>query len=838
MIVGCPCPAPEDIGKLHRCALDPQRERRMERHLADCPDCLGRLVAMDQREGLPTISDYHLVSEVGRGRFGVVYKAWWLTDQPRLVALKLLAFKGEIERGRFEREIKVLRQIDSPYVVKCLEAGWAGDTPFHVMELIDGVHLDEHLLNSTNTLYEKLVILERVCRAVADAHDHNVVHRDLKPKNILVDSDGNPHVLDFGICGVESDSWGSSVGDEFTHIGDIIGTLRYMSPEQAWGGCCGSIGKHSDIWSLGIMLYEIVTDGGYPYEMGATQEKSSQEALLERIRKEMPHLPSLAHLERSTELETLLSRCLTWEVDHRLASAEQLADDIQRYRTGVRIRTKRPSLRYRFSRVATGLATQARWAAMWALVACVGIAIWILPALLDVRWQATGHAYAQPDSWTQDAPSLPADSRDRVLVVGVYDHTVNDVIRYAWENHLPGVTAQINTWRGVHGRLMERLATASPTAVVWDYYFRSLKPADDAFVVGVQELEANGVPVVLASRSYRANGSPFISPNIATALGDRLRHGAIFARDMVERQGEFVLALQHRPPIVIPGIAMTTLAAVLHPQCMLELDWGRHDGGLSMLYKTRSGDYLRERDFIDLTKVTKLPKGGSLAGANGTQCIGAFPLARPSQWEKRTTSYGELLSASSADLHALAADRVIIIGDFRRESVLPKPDLHWVRFGPGQIEEVAGVYLLADAISGLLANRYYKAAFPTKSATFFLMMLFAVVGCLLPIGLTGMRFFEKQWQRQALYASLVAMITLCGLVMAGSRSFAAIHLGMAGLAFTLPLLGCFWIEFTRHRYRLADRELQAVRGFQFDSGGTVTMPGPAMTSLTAMSEPQ
>lgn len=838
MIVCSSCPDPQDIEAHSRGKLDSKFATRLELHLAACRDCLGQLVQLGQREALPAVKAYHLISELGRGRFGVVYKAWWLSRTPTLVALKLLSFKGDMERNRFEREIKVLRQIDSPYVVKCLDAGWAGDTPYHAMQLVEGVHLDEYLANTTETLEEKLVVFERVCRAVADAHAKNVTHRDLKPKNILVDGAGEPHVLDFGICGVESDGWGSSTRSDFTQVGDIIGTLRYMSPEQAWGGCCGSIGKHSDLWSLGIMLHEIVTDGGYPYDIGSTPGKSAQEALIERIRKELPRIPSLSHLERGKDLETLLSRCLTWEPECRLNSAAHFADDIQRYREGSRIQTKPPSLRFRLKRMAVAMATHARWAALVAVVALVGVALWTLPLLCDVRWRVAGHSYAQANTSLTGALATQRDPRDRILVVGVFDETVDEVIRYAWDQHLPGVTSRITTWRAVHGGLMERLVAAQPAVVVWDYFFRSPQPGDGAFVAGLEALEASGVPVVLASRSYRADGSPDISPNIASALGDRLRHGAIFARDMVERKGEFVLALRGDSSAVVPSIAMTTLAAILHPTCVLELEWNGHDRNVGLFYRTSAGDYRRERDAMALTKVTKLPEGGSVAGTEGTQGIGAFPLARPSEWKERTVSYSKLLHASSDELQALARDRVVLVGDFRRKMVFPRADVHNVRFGPGDVVGVPGVYLLADSVSGLLAGRYYKAAVPVRQSTFSLMMLFAVVGTLVPIGLTNTRLFEHRWQQRVLYGLVVALLATSGWAFLGTESFVAVHLGMAGVALLVPLLGSFWIERTRNRHRVADRELQAVRGFQMDSGGTVTMPRRASTSMRAMPTPR
>ncbi len=94
------------------------------------------------------------------------------------------------------------------------------------MDLVEGVHLDEYLTSSCSDLGEKLTVFRRVCVAVADAHTCGVGHRDLKPSNILVTSDGQPHILDFGICAVETENWSSWSRQTITHVGDIIGTLK------------------------------------------------------------------------------------------------------------------------------------------------------------------------------------------------------------------------------------------------------------------------------------------------------------------------------------------------------------------------------------------------------------------------------------------------------------------------------------------------------------------------------------------------------------------------------------------------------------------------------------
>ena len=267
----------------------------VEQHLGECEACLAQYLKLGRQTPTMQIPDCRFVKEIGRGRFGVVYKAWWTCGRPRIVALKLLSCPSEMERSRFNREVAVLKKLDCPSIVKCLDSGTVGEAVYYVMDLVDGVHLDEYIKESTHNLAEKLTVFADVCRAVASAHAMGVVHRDLKPRNILIDARGKPHVLDFGICSVDRLEWSTAAQQTITHPGDLIGTLRYMSPEQAWGGAAGVIDERSDIWALGIMLCEIVTEGDYPYSLEPMPDKSIHEALLERIRKELPKLPKLQH---------------------------------------------------------------------------------------------------------------------------------------------------------------------------------------------------------------------------------------------------------------------------------------------------------------------------------------------------------------------------------------------------------------------------------------------------------------------------------------------------------------------------------------------------------------
>jgi predicted Ser/Thr protein kinase len=829
MPIATDCPDAATLSGYARDDLSTEKASGLEDHLTNCHACMSHYLELQGRPVALQIPDCRFVKEIGRGRFGVVYKAWWTKGKPRIVALKLLTCPSEMERSRFDREVAVLKKLDSPSIVKCLDSGAAGEVVYYVMDFVDGVHLDEYLRKAARTLDEKLAVFARVCSAVAEAHAEGVVHRDLKPRNILIDVDGKPHILDFGICTVDMSDWSSSARGTITHPGDIIGTLKYMSPEQAWGGMSGPIDQRSDIWALGVMLYEIVT-GDFPYSLEPTADKSIHEALLERIRKELPRVPRLPSVPRGRDLEILLSRCLSWEPERRIESAARLADDLHRYRTGLHLKTKPLGIPYRLKRLAVAAAARSRWTFSAAFVATVGLTLWIAALLFNVGWHVTGHQYEGPEG---NAASLvgSAGARADIVVVGVSDGTTEAVVKFAAQHGIDGVTASLKTWRAVHGLLMERLALARPRAVVWDYYFRTPQAGDARLAAGARKLEEAGVPVMLAAMTFDENGTPDLSPNVTRLLKGMLRCGAIVARDMVDRPGEFVTAIKRAEDTVVPSLALTTLAAVLHPETRLDLDWQARNRWMDLLYQIRPQAYLRERDRIEFTRVFMIRRAQPMTRVGDLLACNTFELDSPEQWERRTVRYETLLSCSDARLRKLTGDKLIIIGDVRSRRPGFVPDRHRVRYGASTIKEVPGCYLLADAVAGLLERRYMKAAFPLPATTFLAVLFAATAGCLLPIRLAKTKMLESHRGRRLLWTALLTLSPPCFVVMVLASSYTAVHTGMAGFALLTAMTGSFWVEFARNRHRLADRKRRACEELRIKVGGTLTLPRKQPRSL-------
>ena len=817
------CPDRSRIAAYTRTDLSAEDAAAVEKHLAACRACLDEFVALGRRSLAPDVPGCQIVKEIGRGRFGVVYKAWRLNDPPRVVALKVLSCPGEMEKHRFDREIAVLKKLDSPSIVKCIDSGETGDAVYFIMDFVEGVHLDEYLKSSSDDLNARLRVFERVCRAVADAHAHGVVHRDLKPRNILVEKSGLPHVLDFGICSVLMPDWSSWAQQTLTLPGDIVGTLKYMSPEQAWGGVAGTIDERSDIWALGVMLFEIVTDGGYPYSLEAAPDKPVHEALIERIRKEMPRRPRLDALPRGRDLETLVERCLAWEPDRRIESAAQLADDVDRYVQGRRINTKPLSWAYRLRRLAVGASVRSRWMFSAAFTAATALTLSVILLVFGVGWYVRA-ATDGPGAPSRGLAAASADARDRMLVVGVFDDSVTAIKDFAAAKDIPGVTADPRSWRAVHGKLMERLVEAKPSALVWDYYFASGQPNDADLVAGITGLEESGVPVILAAHRYDDDGVPALSPYLLEKLGRNLRHGAIMSRDMVREPGAFLVAFKPSSRTVVPSVAVTTLAALLHSETRLELEWPTPARSLSVLHEIKPGAYLRERGRIDIT-TAKFQKEPQPVMAEGSPlALSTMPLDRPEHWRDRTVPYDRLLTCPTEELRELTSNRLLVVGDFRRPSFGAVVDRYPVKYGSEIVDDVPGCYLLSDSIAGLLNGRYLRLAFALPLTTFAVMVLLSVIGCLLTIPLAIARPLEQPHRRGPLWATLAALAGTSFVVLTAARNVVSVHAAMAAFSLALPMIGAFWVEFARNRHRLADRQRRAVESFGLTTDGTITLP--------------
>jgi len=273
--------------------------------------------------------EFLLLSLVGTGGVGEVWKAW---DKKlrRFVAIKFIVRGTGDDRRRLVREAQVAARVKHPSIVTIHGVGDSPRGPFIVMEYVDGVTLER----ATLSLRQKCTAIRDAARAIHEAHREGIIHRDLKPQNILVviDSVGavHVHVTDFGLAKqLEAESSVSASGI-------VLGTPGYMSPEQA-SGRSKQIGPRSDVYSLGATLYHLTT-GHPPFDGTEFLE------LLRKIEYENPPSPRTRNPKIPREVEIILGRAMEKEIAGRYASAEALAEDLQRWLEGDPIRARPPRI--------------------------------------------------------------------------------------------------------------------------------------------------------------------------------------------------------------------------------------------------------------------------------------------------------------------------------------------------------------------------------------------------------------------------------------------------------------------------------------------------------------
>ncbi|HTL56275.1 MAG TPA: protein kinase [Candidatus Limnocylindrales bacterium] len=278
-------------------------------------------IQIDGDSSLGRVSRYELLEEIAHGGMGIVYRARD-TALNRVVALKLMLagqFAGAREVKRFRAEAEAAARLDHPNIVPIYEVGEQDGRPFFSMKFMDGGTLTERLSTggSPIDLRQAAVLLAKIARAVHHAHQRAVLHRDLKPGNILLDQQGEPHVSDFGLAKCLDST------DGFTMTGAMLGSPSYMSPEQA-AGHADQLTTASDIYSLGALFYQLLT-GRPPFEAATPL------ATLEKVVRQEPRLPRTLRPGLDPDLETICLKCLEKEPARRFGSAEALAEDLERW---------------------------------------------------------------------------------------------------------------------------------------------------------------------------------------------------------------------------------------------------------------------------------------------------------------------------------------------------------------------------------------------------------------------------------------------------------------------------------------------------------------------------
>jgi serine/threonine protein kinase len=302
------------------------------------------------REDLPRmVGPYRLLQRIGRGGMGTVYLAERADGEfHKRVALKMVqpGMDTEFILARFRRERQVLAQFDHPHIGRLLDGGTnAEGAPYLVMEFIEGDWISRYCEQHDLDLKERLKLFLQVCKAVQYAHQQFVVHRDLKPGNILVDREGRPKLVDFGICKLLYRDSGERVKVPGTQ-GMVLMTPEYASPEQVRGE---PVTIASDVYSLGAVLYELVT-GVRPHRFDKLTPQAVEQVVCQQEIMPPSQAVAQSHARFAAQLrgdvDTIVLHALRKEPERRYETVHLLASDIRRHLAHIPIKARPESLRY------------------------------------------------------------------------------------------------------------------------------------------------------------------------------------------------------------------------------------------------------------------------------------------------------------------------------------------------------------------------------------------------------------------------------------------------------------------------------------------------------------
>jgi serine/threonine protein kinase len=344
------------------------------------------------------IADYELQEEIGRGGMGVVYRARQAGLQ-RTVALKMIpnaAFATPQELARLRAEAMAAARLSHPNIVPVYEVGEQNGHPWFSMQYIEGTTLSQRLMSGPMNPREAVSLLLPIVDAIEAAHQAGVLHRDLKPGNIIIARDGTPFVMDFGLAkrlDVDRNTLTAGIGSDFTNLtqsGAILGTPAWMSPEQA-AGQTDSIAVASDIYSLGAVLFAMLT-GRPPF-----QAASPLDTVLMVIEQDPPNIRMLNRAVDS-DLEMVVMKCLQKPQDLRYDTAADLAADLRAWLSNEPVSARSST----FAQVMTRLFRESHhaailqnWGLLWmwhslvVLVLCL-LTNWMQLSGVTSRWPFVG----------------------------------------------------------------------------------------------------------------------------------------------------------------------------------------------------------------------------------------------------------------------------------------------------------------------------------------------------------------------------------------------------------------------------------------------------------------
>ncbi len=614
---------------------------------------------------------------ISTGPTGTIYEAE--QDHPRrLVSLKVMVpgpEHGAVARQRFDEEAQILAGLHHPAIAQVYEAGvlnvageggGAVSVPYFAMEYVPSTRtLTQHARDRGLTIAQRLELCAEVCDAVQHAHHRGIIHRAIRPANILIDAGGRPKIIDFGFTRALSVERAGDIhpaGDP-----ESVESLFFVAPELLRRDPTEPDAR-ADVYSLGVLLYDLLA-GRLPWDPEdiGTRDEGPTRALASTE----PTRPSTLNHDLRGDAETIILTAMHRDLARRYRSAGDVAADIHRYLQSRPIAARRDSIGYVLRTMfAAAVARHPVPATLVAAGAAWLVATWPGPQLV-FTWTPLGIWFERAAEALAPAPMHAPLSR--VRLIAITDGT--DMEALAAAAGIAGVrNDQPRSFRALHGVLMERLAESSGArVVVWDINFPSPQPGDSAFAAGVGALQKAGIPVIVGIHPWTLDPSaePGIAP-VILASGVRWGGASISGDEATPWKLDVIAWRADAEPQ--PSLVLEALAASQHPDAegVYRVDTGR--GQVEIRYRaprpgsTRRHEVGRARVTIGAVDLMDEAKQGQ--GLRQGDGCGSLVLRIPDDASLRaaTIPYEEAFRAGPDERRALLGGAAVVLANLRDRS--------------------------------------------------------------------------------------------------------------------------------------------------------------------------